>query len=261
MTQPVRPLPAATLVLLRDSASGDLEMLLLRRSERAGFVPGGFVFPGGLVDPGDADAVAHVRGLSAAGLAERLALPNAHPPAVAYFVAAVRETFEETGLLVGVRSDDSGDVDPGSRGDVTAVRAELLEGRIDFAAALTRLRSHIAADELAYFAHWITPELAPRRYDTRFFAARLHGGGEPILDSREMTEARWTTPAAALGARESEGLKMMLPTIKTLEHLATFSDTGTALAAMRKAVVATNLPASVTEGFDSRPAEHRLAKP
>jgi 8-oxo-dGTP pyrophosphatase MutT (NUDIX family) len=260
MTEPVRALAAATLVLLRDSGAG-LEVLLLRRSEQAGFVPGGFVFPGGLVDRSDARAAVHVRGLSAAGAAARLGLVADDPPAIAYFVAAVRETFEESGLLVGIRADDAGEALTTSGDEVSAVRAELLEGRTDFADALTRLRAYVAADELEYFAHWITPELAPRRYDTRFFAARADRNAEPVLDAREMTEARWTTPAAALRALESGALEMILPTIATLEHLASFSDAGSALAAMRNAVVATNLPSSVTEGFDGRRAERRLAKP
>jgi 8-oxo-dGTP pyrophosphatase MutT (NUDIX family) len=258
--QPVGAAPAATLVPLRDG-EGRLEVLLLRRSDHAGFVPGGFVFPGGVVEPGDADLRPSVCKISAERAAERLALRAADPPAMAYFVAAVRETFEESGLLVGVRCDDSDETLSSSRADVADVRMQLLDGRIDFAEALTRLHAHIAADALEYFAHWITPEAAPRRYDTRFFATRVIGVAEPVLDPREMTEALWTTPAAALRAHESGSLKMILPTIKTIEHLATFSNVASALSAMAKAVVTTNLPTGNTRDFAARPAGHRLAEP
>jgi 8-oxo-dGTP pyrophosphatase MutT (NUDIX family) len=251
--EPVRAAPAATLVPLRDGRAG-LEVLLLRRSERAAFVPGGYVFPGGLVEPADATAGAQVRGISAVTADDRLGLHGSDPPALAYFVAAVRETFEESGLLVGVRSDDS-------PAEIAAVRTDLLERRIGFVEALTRLHAHVAGDQLQYFAHWITPVGAPRRYDTRFFAARVPRDAEPALDPREMTGALWTTPGAALRAHASGTLKMILPTIATLEHLATFSDAGAALAAMAEAVVAANLPTGPTEGFAARSGEHRLARP
>jgi 8-oxo-dGTP pyrophosphatase MutT (NUDIX family) len=246
---PVRPLPAATLVPMRDGGRG-LEVLLLRRSERASFVPGGYVFPGGVVDAADgsAEAAAFVRRLSAEQAAERLDLRDADPPALAYLVAAVRETFEESGLRVGVRYD-SGSAPSSTDVGIATIRAELLEGRIGFAEALGRMGAHIAGDELAYFAHWITPERAPRRYDTRFFAARVDcdasaAGAQPILDRREMTGALWTTPAAALRSFEAGALRMILPTMRTLEYLTAFADTRAALAAMEKAVVATNLPSS-----------------
>jgi len=234
---------------MRDGESG-LEVLLLRRSERASFVPGAYVFPGGVVDAADgsAEAAALVRRLSANQAAERLDLRDADPPALAYLVAAVRETFEESGLLIGTCSDRGG-ARPSTDAGIAVVRAEMLDGRIGFVDALVRMGAQIAGDELAYFAHWITPERAPRRYDTRFFAARVDCGPraadvEAALDAREMTGALWTTPAAALRSREAGSLPMILPTMRTLEYLTAFADTRTALATMETTVVATNLPTS-----------------
>jgi hypothetical protein len=205
--------------------------------------------------------------------AERLDLHDAEPPAIAYFVAAVRETFEESGLLVGTRYDSGGAPSPTDHG-IAALRAELLEGRIGFVDALTSMAAHVAGDELAYFAHWITPERAPRRYDTRFFAARVHcdpsgADGEPALDAREMTGALWTTPVLALRSLEAGRLRMILPTIRTLEYLTAFTDTRAAISAMESAVVATNLPTSVPSSahadergaWPGRPGEARLAEP
>jgi 8-oxo-dGTP pyrophosphatase MutT (NUDIX family) len=247
--QPVTPVPAATLVSLRDGVDG-LEVLLLRRSERVSFVPGGYVFPGGVVDAADghAEAASRVTGLSAAQAAERLGLHEADPPALAYFVAAVRETFEESGLLVALSREDVAAPSP-TDDAIAALRSELLAGRVSFADALGRMRAHIAGDELAYFAHWITPERAPRRYDTRFFAARIQcdvatADLERALDPREMTAALWTTPAAALKTLAAGGFHMILPTVRTLEYLTAFTDSRAALAAMEQAVVTTNLPPS-----------------
>jgi 8-oxo-dGTP pyrophosphatase MutT (NUDIX family) len=234
---------------MRDGDQG-LEILLLRRSERASFVPGAYVFPGGVVDTADAssEAAALVRGLSPARAAARLALPGAEPPAIAYLVAAVRETFEESGLLVATSFEAGGNPSPADR-RIAALRAELLAGQVGFADVLTRIGARLVGDGLAYFAHWITPESAPRRYDTRFFAARIDcdvtaADIEAALDPCEMNGALWTTPAAAVKAFEAEALRMILPTRRTLEYLMGFGDTRAALAAMEDLVVATNLPRS-----------------
>jgi len=236
-------------------------VLLLRRSERAGFVPGGYVFPGGLVEEADTspEMTALVRGISAEWIADRLRLVGADPPATAYAAAAVRETFEESGLLVAVRAaQDVGGGTPVAR---HALREDLMEGRVRFADVLARLGACIAADELAYFAHWITPLAAPRRYDTRFFAARVSSDSEPVCDAREMTDALWITPSAALQRLAAGSLKMILPTIETLRHLATFADSETALTALAATEVTTTLPASPAGGFAARPAQPRLAEP
>lgn len=251
------PVPAATIVLLRD-AGGALEVLLVRRSPRAGFVPGAFVFPGGLVDPGDAtvEVIARLEGLSPERAAARLDLAVAHPPAIAYYAAAVREAFEETGILVASQRESP----PGqpSVAPRREVRTDLLDGRISFAVALARLGCRVAADEIAYFAHWITPERTPRRYDTRFFAARVTDEAEPELDEREMTEAIWIRPNEAVAAHSGGSLPMILPTIRTLERLTAYPDTGSALAALASAPVRTILPGPGAGGFAGPLAQARL---
>ena len=244
--QPVEPRPAATIVLLRDADAG-VEVLLLRRNRSAGFVPGAYVFPGGGVDGTDAadETLAFLDGLTPDGAAHRLGLFDADPPAIAYYLAALREAFEETGILVG---RDVRGMEPATAAEdeqVDATRDDLMEDRISFAQALERLECRIDGASVEYLAHWITPEPEPRRYDTRFFAAKVREGATPIVDPREMTDAVWITPDAAL-ARSDEGtLPMIFPTIKTLEQLRDYGTTEEALASLAGRSVRTVLPTLV----------------
>jgi len=230
-------------VLLRDADEG-LEVLLLRRSTRAGFVPNMYVFPGGLVDASDADPalVALLDGLTPAAAAGRLDLAEADPPAIAYYLAALREAFEETGILVGHLADGSHPPTAAEDPVVDRIRDDLMEDRIAFAEAAARLGCRLAGHALEYFAHWITPRRQPRRFDTRFFAARVGAGRESIVDPREMTDARWITPAAALVEHARGEMPMILPTVSTLEKLGAFRGTTEALQALARETVVTILP-------------------
>lgn len=228
---------------MRDGPRG-LEVLLLRRNHRAGFVPGAYVFPGGRVDPADAapEAIRRMVGLTPERAAERLDLPIGDPPAIAYYVAAVREALEETGILVGSTSAPA----PGAR-ELARAREALLEDRITFGEALADLGARVAGDTLEYLAHWITPVREPRRYDTRFFAARVPVSAEAVIDPREMTEALWLSPAEGVRGAEAGRLPMILPTVRTLEQLATFDSTDRVLAALPTLSVPTILPGSGTD--------------
>lgn len=117
-----------------------------------------------------------------------------------------------------------------------------MEDRIDFASVLARIECRVPGDALSYFAHWITPRREPRRFDARFFAARVQGGTAPIVDPREMTDARWITPAQALVEHARGELPMILPTVSSLERLREFSRTADALSALALENVVTILP-------------------
>lgn len=218
--EPAEPRPAATVVLLRPS-DGAPEVLLLRRSRSAGFVPGAYVFPGGRVDRDDA-APALLRrldGVDADTAARRLGLrPDADPPAPAYYVAAIREAFEETGLLVG-RTPDGPPTPAAEDPRIDALRDRILEDEDLFPDVLDRMGARMDASAVEYIAHWITPEVEPRRYDTRFFAAAVPAGSPSVVDPREMTDAVWLTPARALARHDAGELPMIFPTIRTLEDL------------------------------------------
>lgn len=243
---PATPRPAATIVLLRDGAPG-VEILLMRRSRRAGFVPGAYVFPGGRVDGSDAtpEAMDLLADLSPDAAARRLGLLDADPPAIAYYLAALREAFEETGILVGERPD--GTPPPTALVDthVNAVREELMQDRIGFAEALAALDCRVDGDRVEYIAHWITPTPEPRRYDTRFFAACVPADTEALVDPREMTEALWITPLEALQRCDMGDLPMVFPTIKTLEDLTEYASADEALDDIGGEEVRTILPTLV----------------
>lgn len=203
-----------------------------------------YVFPGGRVDASDADpaGLALLEGLTAEAAAERLGLQGGDPPAIAYYMAALREAFEETGILVASLGDGSVPPTAADEPAVDRIRDDLMESRIAFVDALTRLECRIRGDALAYFAHWITPHRQPRRFDTRFFAAEVDDKSEPIVDPREMTEARWITAAAALEAHAQGDLPMILPTVSTLEKLLAFSDAAEAVRSLGAETVVTILP-------------------
>lgn len=266
--RPAPPLPAATLVLLRDGPAG-IEVLLLRRNQATRFAPGAFVFPGGRVDAVDSSPAA-VRAwddLSPAGAADRLGLPpEAAPPAIAYYAAALRETFEETGILPCVRPARSGEpvASPGrseSRSggesglgprrsalqprvrEAPAAREALLQGSASFPQVLHDLGLRLDGSALIYLAHWVTPAAAPRRYDTRFFAARAPAGSTAAPDERETTVACWLSPADALARHQDGTLPLVFPTRRTLEDFRPFASVDRLLAHFRDRPVSRIEPA------------------
>jgi 8-oxo-dGTP pyrophosphatase MutT (NUDIX family) len=226
---PVTPVAAATIVLLRD-APGELELLLMRRSPKAGFVPGAYVFPGGRVDPSDdhPELMALLDNLDRDSAAGRLG-QNEEPPAISYYLAALREAFEETGILVGVREDGSAPTNAAEDPAVDELRDALMSNRISFYEAIQKLGCRIEGNALEYVAHWITPEPEPRRYDTRFFAAKVPASTKAIVDRREMTEALWISPHEALARLDNGELPMVFPTVKTIESLSAYESADDAL--------------------------------
>lgn len=233
---PIATRPAATIVVVRDGDAGP-EVLLVQRHGRSGFAAGAWVFPGGVLDESDRDRrlAARTRGPSAREWADRMRMADP-TNALAHVVAAIREAWEETGLLFAAG-------DPGAERIAVgeAQRAALLGGTTTFAELIERSGLHLRTDALVYCAHWITPEPEPRRYDTRFFLAPYHaalggrgGGGAVRLEPSELIEARWIRAATALRGFGSGELRMLPPTVHTLRRLAGFdrvSDMVRALAA------------------------------
>ena len=208
-------------------AQGGPEVLLLRRNRATGFVPGAWVFPGGRVDAADGEgAMAECWvGLTPEGAAGRLGLGmDADPPAIAYYGAAVREAFEETGLLVAGAE---------ATADLRAAREALLGRGVPLSRVLEGLNARLDGTTIEYIAHWVTPVAEPRRYDTRFFAARVPAGAVAVHDEREMTGSVWLTPRAALERHRAGDLPMIFPTIRTLEDLCDFSTVDELLAHYR----------------------------
>lgn len=233
--------PAATVVLLRGSAAGP-QVLLLRRHGRSGFAAGAWVFPGGVVDAADRDpALApFLDGPTPQEWAVRMALDD---PGVAqgYVAAALREAWEETGILLAnpepglpSRLDD-----PGA---LAVSRRALLDGVTELRHAAVGGAFRLAGDRLAYLAHWITPEPEPRRFDTRFFAAAAPPGAECDVHREEMTDALWCTPRESVERFERGEMQMLPPTVHTLRRLRGYGSVAEALAALRHLPVPPLLP-------------------
>jgi glyoxylase-like metal-dependent hydrolase (beta-lactamase superfamily II)/8-oxo-dGTP pyrophosphatase MutT (NUDIX family) len=211
LTTDAPPRPAATVVLLRPGADGPEVLLTLRPASMA-FAADLYVFPGGAVDPGDADPRLAARSdLSPTAAAAALGDDLPGGAALARFMAAIREVFEEAGVLLADPAPPVAAADD-ARAALNAGRATLL----DVAEALDlRLRT----DLLVPISHWTTPPVMPRRFDTRFFAAELPPGAEATFPGDEVAEHRWATPRAALDAMAASEIGMWVPTSATLQQL------------------------------------------
>ena len=229
---PVTPRQAATVMLLRDSVDDALEVLLLRRSDNTPFVPGAHVFPGGAVEASDGDDGfdAHTD-LSDEDASVILRVPSGGR---AFWVAAVRESLEEAGVLlstVGGRPVD--DTHPVLQDEGT-LRAGLETGTTRL---LDLCREHglgLGLDRMVYVSQWITPEESPRRYDTRFFAAAMPVGQSASADEWEAVDAQWWEPTRALESWQADEIQLIEPTVASLRLLAGHDDAESALAALRR---------------------------
>ncbi len=217
---------AATVLLVRDRPAG-LEVYLLRRVRGMPFAGGMTAYPGGGVDPRDREVAVDWSGPEPAEWAA--AFDTDEGLARALVCAAVRETFEEAGVLLAgpPGGDVLSDVDTG---EWEAVRRALLAREVSLAEALSARGLALRADLLRPWAHWITPEVEPRRYDTRFFVAAVPPGQQARDVSGEADEAAWLRPAVALAEHDAGTRTMLPPTLLTLNDLAPHSTVDSALA-------------------------------
>jgi 8-oxo-dGTP pyrophosphatase MutT (NUDIX family) len=240
----VAPRPSSTIIVLRDEPRGDeaFSVLMLERHGSIAF-PGAHAFPGGVLDSGDADAGGAVlpptQSWAAPGEGDR------PPDAIAYWVAALRELFEEVGILLASRADRL--VEGPLTAPVAALRGRLHSGE-PFAPLLASVGMMPATDRVFYFARWITPRMNPRRWDTRFLVARVPSGQEAEADGTETVSASWMTPRAALAAYEAGTIELIPPTVRTLDDLARFKSVDEVLADAARRVVRAVMPELVQDG-------------
>lgn len=212
---PATPVLSATLVLLRDGPDG-LEVLMMVRHQNSGFAAGALVFPGGRIDVGDHDLAARWAGNLQAGPAR---------------LTAIRETWEECGVLLARRKDSA---DLLSHADVAALPPG--------ANALALPEVEPIADALVPFAHWITPAIRPKRFDALFFLAPFSGDQQPRHDGREAVSVRWVRPAEAVAEADRGAVKLIFVTRMNLLKLARAPDVATAFAMARRQAVVTVTP-------------------
>jgi 8-oxo-dGTP pyrophosphatase MutT (NUDIX family) len=221
-SQPVVPRPAATVLLLREGRGG-VEVLVIRRHEKLAFMGGMWVFPGGSVCAADASdaALARIPSASQRGCA-RLGTLNGEfidaRECLALAVAACRETFEETGVLLA--SDASGQH---CDNDLTARlqerrRAVAAQPEL-FAELLHTVDLYLRVERLVYWAHWITPSVVPRRFDTRFFLAPVPSDQQAVIDSTETVDHAWMSAAALVAAAQAGNMPVSHPTLYNLMEL------------------------------------------
>ena len=235
--RPATPRDAATVMLLRQAAervggdaSGGFEVYMLRRKPSMAFAPGAYVFPGGSVDQRDADEEVAWAGPGVDYWGRVFDAP--HELARALVCAAVRETFEESGVLLAGPSAESVVADT-TGPDWEADRQALLDRSLSLAEMLARRKLIVRSDLLRPWSRWITPAVEPRRFDARFFAAALPAGQRTRDVGGEAAEVQWISAARALDAGRAGEIQLWLPTAMTLAELAEYPDVSAVLAAQR----------------------------
>ena len=226
-----QPIPSATVLIVRDGTAG-LEIFMLVRNRQVDFASGALVFPGGKVDPQD-----H------APVWDELAPLKVPHPERSYWVSALRETFEETGLLLAEARDGGGLVDARAAIAITAAsQMAVASSKRTFADVLGGDRLRLATGRMVPFAHWITPATMPKRFDTHFFLAEAPAGQIAVHDGGETVESMWISPRQALADADA-GKRVLVPaTALNLEKLAKSGTVATAFADARHSRIVSITP-------------------
>ena len=243
---PANARPAATVVVLRDGPGGP-EVFMVRRHESTAFMGGAHVFPGGRVDAADGDADAGwcdgidhaVRQLDGLAPAD----------AVAYHVAAARELFEEAGVLLA-RHPNGDFVSLAAAADHERLRQDralVHEGKTRLRAVIEREGLRLALDTLVLFAHWVTPPIDSRQFDTRFFMTRVPPHQTPAHDDTETTHSLWARPADAIAQAGRDEIVLPPPTWSTLREIEPFESVKDALGWARARTVIRRMPKAVEQ--------------
>jgi 8-oxo-dGTP pyrophosphatase MutT (NUDIX family) len=243
MVDSVAPRPASTILLLRDAKAAavdgksrdEVEVFMMVRHYEIDFNSGALVFPGGSVDKNDKEIIAQPE-LYTGG-------EGLDADALSFRIAAIRETFEESGILLARPKGSKALVDATRAGEIEAAhRADLNEGKITFQKVLTNNGMVLALDELVPYAHWITPEGMPKRFDTWFFLAAAPPDQLGAHDGKESTDSIWVSPREAIAGGESGRFKLPFPTTRNLIKLGKQGRVADALAASRGRDVVTVMP-------------------
>ena len=220
MTQDNDLKPSSSLLLVREM-NGGIQVFMMRRSLKSNF-GGIWVFPGGLLEEQDKQTIEnnHTDGINEAQSQDILSLDQESLP---YWVACLRETFEETGALLAKRENKDTFIPTSSElVKLDKLRADLLNGDISFPKILGQLNLHLALDQMIYLSHWITPKVESKRYTTRFFISQLSHQHTLKHDGIEGIESKWIDINDALKDYRGGRMSMIMPTIKNLELIKDF---------------------------------------
>jgi len=232
--------PASTVLLARDRA-GSIEVFMMVRHHQIEFASGALVFPGGSVDAGDRDIVADAAFYDNRDSVASEALP--------FRVAAIRETFEESGILLARRRGSDELIGAAQAGEIAQKhRAALCSGEMSFRDVLAADSLVLALDQLVHYAHWITPVGLPKRFDTHFFLAKAPPEQLGAHDGRESTDSIWVSPREAVEGGANGRFKLPFPTTRNLIKLSRQNSVDAALAEARRAPVVTVMPQITREG-------------
>lgn len=225
-TMPPIPKKASTIILLREKEPFGFEIFLLRRHEKSSYMAGNFVYPGGRVDreDGHPEILSHCKGMTPEEAHPILGGTISQEESIAHRVAGIRELFEEAGVLLAY--DQIGNPfqlqNSIERDKFLNYRISLQKGKITLLQLADKEKLLFDLDQLHYYAHWITPEAMPQRFDTRFFLVRHPIGQEASYDQKETTAGIWLTPGEALAKNIKGETPLSPPTLKTLEDLSRF---------------------------------------
>jgi len=235
MNEIVTPRPASTVLLLRDSIAAEIEVFMMVRHHQIEFNSGALVFPGGSVEVGD-QAIVERNELYSGG-------EGLDPAALSFRIAGIRETFEESGILLARPSGSAALLDAARASAIDAAhRAALNERKTTFLDVLLANDLRLALDALVPYAHWITPEGMPKRFDTWFFLAAAPPDQLGAHDGRESTDSIWVSPREALAGGDSGRFKLPFPTTRNLIKLGKQARVGDALAEAGGRPIVTVMP-------------------
>jgi 8-oxo-dGTP pyrophosphatase MutT (NUDIX family) len=244
---------AATVILVRQAEENTWEIFLARRHHRQTFMAGAFVFPGGQLENSDRDPEFSSLILAAESFHPQALLQDTcltPDMARGFFIAAIRETFEEMGIFLA--GDSNGNFISFHKEETlarfAAHRRALNSAGTSFADILRKENILLFPEALIPFSHWITPEGEGKRFDTRFFLARLPQSQEPISDGAELTEFLWVTPENALAMHLSREIILMPPTLKTVMELTQFTSVDALFDAVKKRIIYPILPQIFDQG-------------
>jgi len=215
MTTPIKP--AATVILMREAEESGFEIFIVKRSSRSSF-GSLYVFPGGKLDPEDTekDLYACCEGMNDEEASARLGIEN---DGLSFWIACIRECFEETGVLLTNPSDSL--IQEYEK--LSSLRKQLNNKEISFKNICISESLRLGTNNIVPCAHWITPAIEPKRFDTRFFLAKVNAKQLASHDGFELTESFWIKPKDALVKLKEGKMNMILPTISNIEQLAEFS--------------------------------------